>query len=150
MAQCMCSISSFGKFLLEILHRNWVVEIFYKTRSLQTEFAMSYVSQMGNEKMFENWKLIIFYPNDSIKASFNDNLSKLEYLFLYILYRNNSLATIGFGFSRIVSHKMTYVIFLSKITSLLSVAGFKMAAYLGHIFFIFPMKLKRFPINQTL
>jgi hypothetical protein len=68
-----------------------VVEIFYKTRSLQTEFAMSYVSQMGNEKMFENWKLIIFYPNDSIKASFSDNLSKLEYLFLYILYRNNSL-----------------------------------------------------------
>jgi hypothetical protein len=111
---------------------------------------MSYVFQMGNEKMFENWKLIIFYPNDSIKASFSDNLSKLEYLFLYILYRNNSLATIGFGFSRIVSHKMTYVIFLSKITSLLSVAGFKMAAYLGHIFFIFPMKLKRFPINQTL
>ena len=40
-------------------------------------------------------------------------------------------ATIGFGFSRIVSHKMTYVIFLSNITSLLSVAGFKMAAYLG-------------------
>ena len=30
------------------------------------------------------------------------------------------LATIGFGFSRIVSHKMTYVIFLSKITSLQS------------------------------
>ena len=40
-------------------------------------------------------------------------------------------ATTGFGFSRIVSHKMTYVIFLSNITSLLSVAGLKMAAYSG-------------------
>jgi hypothetical protein len=31
-------------------------------------------------------------------------------------------ATIGFGFSQIVSHKMTYVIFLSKITSLVTMS----------------------------